>query len=189
MPKTPPKWILPALVAFVVPALLVGFGVSALAKAPASGGTATAASSSKKPALPPGSDPAKGATVYASNCATCHGANLEGGIGPRLNPLAAIPGRKVSLSSQYLVSTIQTGVPGTQMPAWAGKLSSKDITDLAAFIIKQNEAPAAATYSPQDLARSTVTWVILGILAMVIITWVLARYNMRWVARKAANRR
>ena len=29
-------------------------------------------------------DPAEGANVYAANCASCHGVNGEGGVGPAL---------------------------------------------------------------------------------------------------------
>ena len=51
--------------------------------------------------LPPGSGtPADGAKVYADKCAMCHGANEQGGIGPRL------VGGKGTLTSAKPVKTI-----------------------------------------------------------------------------------
>jgi hypothetical protein len=43
--------------------------------------------------------------------------------------------------------------------------------------------------SPGELAKRTILWVTIGIIAMVFITYLLAQYNMRWVARRAAARR
>ena len=36
-------------------------------------------------------DPANGATLFAENCAGCHGANGEGGVGPALRRSIACP--------------------------------------------------------------------------------------------------
>jgi hypothetical protein len=54
---------------------------------------------------------------------------------------------------------------------------------------QQNTTAAGGTLSPTDLARSNVFWVTVGIGAMMVITYLLARYNMRWIARRAAARR
>ncbi|MEE8353799.1 MAG: cytochrome c, partial [Dehalococcoidales bacterium] len=71
-----------------------------------------------------------GAHVYAEQCASCHGANGEGLIGPALRdtPLDAVTFEKL----------VSRGVPGTGMPAFAveegGPLKNMDIaglTDLA----------------------------------------------------------
>src|SRR5437879_10788636 len=73
---------LSALVACAVPALVALTAITTLADSSPS----PSPSASGATALP--GDPAKGATLYGqSNCATCHGASLTGGIGPALNPI------------------------------------------------------------------------------------------------------
>ncbi len=43
------------------------------------------------------------ATVYQTNCASCHGQNLEGNVGPALNHIGA------TLSKDQILSTIKNG--------------------------------------------------------------------------------
>lgn len=69
---------------------------------------------------------ASGSLIYAANCASCHGANREGGIGPRLNPA---PG-----NAGFLTQVITNGMAGI-MPAWGGSLSSGQIQDVVAFLL------------------------------------------------------
>jgi mono/diheme cytochrome c family protein len=160
----------------------------------------TLADSSPSPsagtALP--GDPTRGGTIYAANCAVCHGANLEGGIGAVLNPIDKLPGVPSSLDPAFLISVItngrqpQAGDPKSiAMPAKGGNtaLTDQDVKDLAAYIIQANMTPNNAPLSPGELAKRTILWVTIGIIAMVFITYLLAQYNMRWVARRAAARR
>ena len=97
------------------------------------------------------------------------------------------------LDPTYLIDTITNGrkpASGPEMPSWQGKLSQKDIQDVAAFIIQQNSIGVGnAPYPPGELAQRTIFWVGVGIIAMVFITFLLAQYNMRWIARRAAARR
>ncbi|TMB95770.1 MAG: hypothetical protein E6J40_11285 [Chloroflexi bacterium] len=76
------------------------------------------------------------------------------------------------------------------MPAKGGNpsLTDQDVRDLAAYIIQQNNAGSPAL-SPGELAKRTILWVFIGIAAMVFVTFLLAQYNMRWIARRAAARR
>jgi hypothetical protein len=68
----------------------------------------------------------------------------------------------------------------------APQLTAQDIKDLAAFIIQQNSVPPGARpYSPADLAKSTIAWVTIGTLALLVLTYLLSRYNMRWIAFKS----
>lgn len=67
-------------------------------------------------------DAANGETVYADNCATCHGADATGGIGP------AIAGKELD----EIVETSLVGV-GDEMPAF-DTLADQDIADLAAYV-------------------------------------------------------
>ncbi|MBJ7599398.1 cytochrome c [Candidatus Nephthysia bennettiae] len=156
----------------------------------ASGSPGTSASG----ALP--GDPQNGATLYNSaGCTACHGAGLEGGIGPKLSPIQKLPDTKDPLNPQYLITTITQGKSGVggfgAMPPKGGdtKLNDKDIADIAAFIIQTNKNPGATPLGPVELARSNVFWISTAVLAMLLITYLLARYNMRWIARRAALRR
>ncbi len=170
------------LVAIAVPGLLLLTGIATLADA----------SPSPSGAPLPG-DPTNGQSVYQQHCTTCHGSSLEGSIGPALNPIARLPGVANPLDPTFLIDTITNGrkpASGTQMPAWKGQISDKDIQDLAAFIIQQNRLGGEnVPYPPGELAKRTIFWVGVGIIAMVFVTYLLAQYNMRWIARRAAARR
>jgi mono/diheme cytochrome c family protein len=174
-----PAWLTASAVAFLVPTLLVGF--------------ATVAQAAASP-LP--GDPTKGQAAFqGSTCATCHGASLTGGIGPPLAPIKNLGNTKDPLDPTYLVGVITNGLSGlggysAQMPAKGGdpKLSDQDIKDIAAFIIQENQVPAGKRpYAPGQLAESTIEWVTIGTLAMLAFTYLLSRYNMRWIARKSGR--
>ena len=76
------------------------------------------------------------------------------------------------------------------MPPKGGNasLTAQDINDIAAFIIQSN-TQGSGGLGPVELARSTVFWVSLAVFLMVMATLLLARYNMRWIERRAAARR
>ncbi len=175
------------LVALAIPGILLLTGISTLADA-----SPSPSASGSGSGLP--GDPAKGQTIYTSGtCAGCHGASLEGNIGPALNPIVKLPGVPDPLDPQYLIDTITNGrTPsggGTAMPAKGGMtLSDQDIKDLASFIIQQNHS-GSPPLSANELAKRTMTWVGIGILGMLFITYLLSQYNMRWIARRAAARR
>jgi mono/diheme cytochrome c family protein len=179
---------LPALVALAVPALLALTAISTLADSSPS----PAASAAPLPG-----DPTKGAALYGANCASCHGASLTGGIGPALNPIEKLPNVANALDPTFLIGIITNGrvhQPGdprqTDMPAKGGNsaLTDQDVKDLAAYIIQQN-LTGSPPLSPNELAKRTILWVGIGIVAMVFITLLLSQYNMRWIARRAAARR
>ncbi|HVB76457.1 MAG TPA: cytochrome c [Candidatus Nitrosotalea sp.] len=173
------RWRIPAALAVAVPLILAGWTLTAVFAA----GSSTA--------LP--GDPTHGASVFSQNCTACHGANLEGGVGPRLNPLTQLPGVKNPKDPNYLITTVtngRSGDPGysAAMPKFGGTLSPQDIKDVVSFILQQNESGGAAALTPEDLARSTVFWITVSVLMMVFLTYLLSRYNMRWIARRAAER-
>jgi mono/diheme cytochrome c family protein len=189
--RLPQRFKLSALVALAVPALIAFTAITTLADSSPSPSPAGGS------ALP--GDPARGATLYAQNCATCHGASLEGGIGAVLNPIDKLPGVANPLDPNFLIDLITNGrtpQPGDPkqiaMPAKGGNaaLTDQDVKDLAAYIIQQNSLGAgAAPLPPGELAKRTILWVSIGIIAMVFLTYLLAQYNMRWIARRAAARR
>jgi mono/diheme cytochrome c family protein len=175
------------------PAAGAAAGASPSASASASPNASGSPGTSASGALP--GDPQNGSTLYNSaGCTACHGAGLEGGIGPRLSPIQKLPDATDPLNPQYLESTITNGKGGVGgfgvMPPKGGdaKLTDKDIADIAAFIIQTNKNPGATPLGPAELARSQVFWVTTSVLAMVLITYLLARYNMRWIARRALRR-
>jgi mono/diheme cytochrome c family protein len=170
--------------AVLVPAILAGWTLTAV----------FAAQSAPSPSASLPGDPTHGAQVFgAQGCTACHGANLEGGIGAKLNPIQKFPGVANPLDPTYLETTIRNGRSGdgftTAMPSFpADKLSDQDLKDVVSFIIAQNQQGAAGL-GPVELARSNVFWVTIAVFLMVAITWLLARYNMRWIALRAAARR
>lgn len=181
------------LLAAAVPVFVVLTAASTLADTSPSpsGGASNASGATTLPG-----DPQNGATVYAQNCTTCHGAGLEGGIGATLNPIdRSLRGVSNPLDPAFLIDVIsngrepQAGDPKqAPMPAWKGKLTDQQIKDVAAYIIVQNRT-GSPPLSPGELAKSTITWVAIGIIAMLFITYLLSAYNMRWIARRAAARR
>lgn len=70
---------------------------------------------------------AAGKTAFAANCAGCHGANGEGGVGPSLRGIAA---------SQTLATTIERiEVPGGIMPKlYPSPLSATNVAQIAAYV-------------------------------------------------------
>jgi len=183
------------LLALGIPVFVVLTAMTTMADSspsPAPSGSAATGST----ALP--GDPSKGETLYAQNCATCHGAALEGGIGPALNPIEKLPNISDPVSAAFLIDIITNGrqpQPGdpkqVPMPKKGGNdnLTAQDVKDLAAFIIQSNRTPGGGALSPGELAKRTILWVSIGIIAMVFITYLLSTYNMRWIARRAAARR
>jgi len=180
---------LSALLATAVPALVALTAVTTMA--------ASSPSPSASEAPLPG-DPVKGAALYGqSGCASCHGASLTGTIGPALNPIFKLPNVSDPLDPAFLIGIITTGRvhqpgdPGSvNMPPKGGNanLTEQDIKDLAAFIINENRT-GSPPLAPNELAKRTILWVGIGIVAMLFITLLLAQYNMRWIARRAAARR
>jgi disulfide bond formation protein DsbB len=177
---------LSALLAVAIPALVALTAITTLAD-----------SSPSPSSAPLPGDPAKGQTLYNTNCATCHGASLTGGIGPALNPIEKLPNVANPLDPAFLIAIItngrqpQAGDPRqTQMPPKGNNpnLTEQDIKDLAAYIIQQNST-GEVPLSANELAKRTMLWVGIGIIGMVFITYLLAQYNMRWIARRAAARR
>ncbi|MBO0683862.1 MAG: cytochrome c [Candidatus Dormibacteraeota bacterium] len=188
-PSRSRRWVIPAAFAVLVPAIVSSWTLTAVFAenaSPSPGGSGAAAAG----------NPTTGAQDFASSgCAACHGSNLEGGIGPKLNPIQNLGNTRNPLDQKYLVDTITNGLSGqggfaTAMPKKGGNesLTPTQINDIAAFIIAQNKQGTGGL-GPVELARSTVFWVSISVFLMVMATLLLARYNMRWVDRRAAARR
>ena len=74
-------------------------------------------------------DPAAGKTVFADNCAGCHGVSGTGGNGP---DLTAIPSAK---DEAAVLKQVQNG--GGGMPAFEGTLTQKQIQDVTAYVTQE----------------------------------------------------
>ncbi|MEZ5141331.1 MAG: cytochrome c [Acidimicrobiales bacterium] len=82
---------------------------------------AGAAACSSGPARPSDAVLGKGYDVYTARCASCHGVNGEGGIGP---PMKGVTGR---ISVDKHTETVRKGRSGTAMPAFEDQLTDEDI--------------------------------------------------------------
>ena len=76
----------------------------------------------------------RGDALYASQCASCHGLEGEGGLGPALKNRTVLK----NTPDEIFFSVIRSGVPNTQMPSWSvdfgGPLTDEDIQDLVALL-------------------------------------------------------
>jgi cytochrome c oxidase cbb3-type subunit III len=74
-----------------------------------------------------------GRGVYQTNCLACHGANMEGGIGPSLTDGQWIHGG----SATEVLHTVTEGVPAKGMPAWGPILGPERVRQVTAYIMTQ----------------------------------------------------
>ena len=72
-----------------------------------------------------------GAEVFASNCAGCHGAAGEGGVGPGLAGGLARFG-----NLDEVTSFVSTGVPG-RMPGFETRLSAEEVDAVVDFVWRE----------------------------------------------------
>jgi len=95
---------------------------------------------------------AHGATLYQTECASCHGSETE-----RKTALSLFnPELLASASSGFLRYAITNGRAPTPMPAFGGKLTPADIEDLVSFFASKKVPPPAPSASassgvPKDL--------------------------------------
>ena len=71
-----------------------------------------------------------GAGLFQDNCSACHGADLQGGVGPNLITS--------QLDADSLTTVISDGRGG--MPSWRNSLSSEDIAAITDFILGESGA-------------------------------------------------
>jgi high-affinity iron transporter len=117
---------------------------------------------SQAPVITP--DPARGASLYAQNCAICHGDSGlgDGPAGTGLEPppanLRSVE-RLDHLSLFDLYNTLGLGIEGTEMPSFADQLDERQRWDVAAYIASFTADPQAAksdkAWNLADLARQT----------------------------------
>ncbi|MGB8800669.1 MAG: cytochrome c [Candidatus Acidiferrales bacterium] len=83
---------------------------------------------------------ANGAKAYQKTCASCHGAKLQGGMGP------ALVGRQFWLTyAGKKASTLWSAVH-TTMPMMApGSVAANNSINIMAFLLQKNGVPAGTT--------------------------------------------
>lgn len=121
------------------------------APTPAAGGTEAAA-----PAAGGAPSAEGGKTFFASNCAGCHGANAEGGVGPKLDQAATWN------LTQFGEAVHEGKAPdktlAAMMPHFTkAQVSDAQLADMHAFLqqtfgVKAEAAPAATTPAPAAAA-------------------------------------
>lgn len=90
-------------------------------------------------------EPARGATVFEKNCASCHGTAATRGNAVHLHN----PELLASASPAFLRYAIVNGRAPTPMPAFQGKLSEQEIADVVAWL--WGFRPAQPTPPVRDL--------------------------------------
>ncbi len=99
-------------------------------------------------------DPARGALLFASTCAICHGENGRGGEeAPMLND----PARLQAFSDDWYRATIRNGRPAKGMPTWGTVLSPNQVDDLVALVAAWREGQQVrAEFSLNDTLDSAI---------------------------------
>ena len=99
------------------------------------------------PALPDPTDPTTrmaGAEVYQANCASCHGADLEGGVGPNLKDDQWTYGG----SLEDILRITREGKLEQGMLAWESILSDLETAQVAAYVYARSRESGPPTVSP-----------------------------------------
>ena len=76
----------------------------------------------------------EGRAIYEVNCFSCHGMQLEGGIGAALNDDEWVHGS----SPEDVVRTIADGVLEKGMPGWGQILGPERVNQVAAYVLSRN---------------------------------------------------
>jgi len=94
--------------------------------------------------LPDGALLADGLMLYATNCTSCHGANMEGTtLAPALNT-----DELQATESYEIARLVEQGVPGTLMAGWDAALNDAEVDALVALILRWQDVQAAGVEIP-----------------------------------------
>ena len=113
---------------------------SPAAETPATESAAPSEQAAAPAGAPAGVDLAAGQQVFATNCATCHGAQGAGdgpaasALNPRPTNMAEGPYKHVGDFDNWK-AVIANGVPGTAMAPWSGTLSEEQINNVTAYAL------------------------------------------------------
>lgn len=106
---------------------------------------------------PPAADSAilRGAQLFGVQCASCHGPSGQGALGSSLHPSSLLS--EASLGE--IKSLLQAGRPALGMPSFGGRLSERDLDDLAALLKQLQAQGPSALEDPTSRLRETTTTV------------------------------
>jgi cytochrome c oxidase cbb3-type subunit 3 len=88
----------------------------------------------------------QGREVFGSKCAACHGADLQGIIGPNLTDEYWIHG-KGTLTDIALV--VRSGVLDKGMPSWKEQLKTDEVQAVVVFVASRRGSHPANPKAPQ----------------------------------------
>lgn len=147
----------------------------------------------------PKGNAARGKPLYTKHCASCHGANGEGGHGtgvtfsrPRTMPVLAPAlnnsGFLAAASDSVIKKSIMRGRRGTPMPSFTKRgLRERDIDDIVAFVRNYSMQPvvtaAAVDESEPAILQRTSRYTLTETVER--IQDVMSRYNLRLVRTAA----
>jgi cytochrome c oxidase cbb3-type subunit 3 len=89
---------------------------------------------------------AQGKVVYAAKCASCHGPELQGLVGPNLVDKAWIHGKGTRVD---IIKVVREGVLDKGMPGWASMMSGDDVVAVVSYIVSQKGTNPANPKAPQ----------------------------------------
>ena len=146
---------IPPVEAAVIAPQNVAFRIGATPHAPSPLLIETADDTAGSPALYTTQQAQTGAGLYATNCASCHGGNLQGVAAPAI---AGKDFQKTAVADKYTVSIIRTIVTQNMPLNNPGSLSDPQYAAIMAYLLASNCYPAGATAFPtQDTPALKVT--------------------------------
>lgn len=80
-----------------------------------------------------------GRATYKATCASCHGEQLAGGIGPSLIDATWVHGGE----PLAVKTVVDQGVLVKGMPAWGPVLGGRKVSEVVAFVLSHHQPPAA----------------------------------------------
>jgi len=83
--------------------------------------------------------------IYVGNCANCHGANGEGGVGPNLTDEYWLHGGGI----QNVFKIIKYGVPEKGMISWQAQLKPEKMQAVASYVLSMQGSQPANGKAPQ----------------------------------------
>lgn len=85
----------------------------------------------------------RGGEIFASRCSGCHGAQLQGGMGPQLNPInEAWHGMSLAALYRFVSQNMPFGAPGSIEP--------QQYADVISYVLSQNGFPTGEEELPPD---------------------------------------
>lgn len=85
------------------------------------------------------------ASLFAKTCASCHGGNGGGAVGPNLTDDYWLHGG----GAERIFASINDGYPAKGMPAWGAQLGQAKIAPLAAYVLSMRGKNVVGGKAPQ----------------------------------------